>query len=110
MKNWQPLVGKLSCFWFIEKKKYNSSECAHKTEMTAFLAFLKERLRGGRGGWEVGAGVRGAYRIGGFEFNFKCSLQAKGERKSIQMVLVTWPNWPPGAYKFETFKNLLQNQ
>ena len=38
-------------------------------------------------------------------------LLRMGERKFVQMVLVTWPRWPPRPYMVKTLKNLLlQNQ
>ena len=30
--------------------------------------------------------------------------------ESVQMVLVTWPRWPPCSYMVKTFKNLLQSR
>ena len=39
------------------------------------------------------------------------SLLRMGEQKFVQMVLVTWPRWPPRPYMVKTLKNvLLQNQ
>ena len=32
------------------------------------------------------------------------------EQMFVQMVLVTWPRWPPCPYRVKPFKNLLQNQ
>ena len=39
--------------------------------------------------------------------NFKWNFYGVGEQKFVQMVLVTWPRWPPFPYMVNTFKNLL---
>ena len=39
--------------------------------------------------------------------NFIWSLLETGERKFVQMVLVTWPRWPPYPYIVKTLKSLL---
>ena len=39
--------------------------------------------------------------------NFIWSLLGLGERKFAQIILVTWPRWPPCPYMVKTFKNLL---
>ena len=33
-----------------------------------------------------------------------------GERKFVQLVLVSWPRWPPCPYMIKALKNLLRNQ
>ena len=42
---------------------------------------------------------------------FHMQPEGKGRTKSIHMVVVTWPRWPPCQYLVKTFKKLfLQNQ
>ena len=45
--------------------------------------------------------------LGRLKPNFIWSLLGMGEWKFIQMVLVTWPRWPPCPYMVKAFKNLL---
>ena len=45
--------------------------------------------------------------LGQSKSNFIWSFYAIGERKFAQMVLVTWPRWPPCPYMVKTLKNLL---
>ena len=48
---------------------------------------------------------------GQFNSNFIWRLLRTRERKFVQMVMVTWPRWPPRPYMVKTLYNLLlQNQ
>ena len=42
--------------------------------------------------------------LGRLKLNFMWSLLGMGERKFLQMVLVTWPKWPPCPYMVKTLK------
>ena len=49
--------------------------------------------------------------LGQLNSNFILRLLRMGEPKFVQIVLVTWPRWPPCPYMVKPFKNLLlQNQ
>ena len=49
--------------------------------------------------------------LGQLNSNFIWRLLRTRERKFVQMVLVTWPRWPPCPYMVKPFKSLLlQNQ
>ena len=49
--------------------------------------------------------------LGQLKPNFIWSLHWSGEWKFFQMVMFTWPRWPPCPHMVKTFKNLLlQNQ
>ena len=45
--------------------------------------------------------------LGQLKPNFIWSLHGLGERKFVQMVVVTSPRWPPCPYMLKTFKSLL---
>ena len=40
--------------------------------------------------------------LGQLNSNFICRLLRIGERKFVQMILVTWPRWPPCPYMVKT--------
>ena len=44
--------------------------------------------------------------LGRLKPNFMWILLGTGERKFVQMVLVTWPRWPPCPYIFKTKSNI----
>ena len=48
--------------------------------------------------------------LGRLKPNFMWSSLWMGEQKFLQMVLVTWPRWPPCPYRVKILKHLLRNQ